>query len=47
MTGTDPNSAESRASAEKKCRTGGIGYGKKEIAEGDEEWPETVPVERE
>lgn len=39
--------AKSPKQAEKKCRTGKVGYDKKEIEEGGEEWMETVSVERE
>jgi hypothetical protein len=38
--------AKNRKDAEAKCRSGQIGYDDKTIEEGDEEWLETVSVER-
>jgi len=38
--------ANSPQQAEKKCRAGKVAYEQKSIEEGDEEWLETVSVER-
>ena len=38
--------AKSKRHAERLCRDGKVAYDKKTIEEGDEEWIETVSVER-
>ena len=38
--------AKSPQQAERKCRGGKVAYEQKSIEEGDEEWVETVSVER-
>lgn len=38
--------ARNRKDAEAKCRSGQVAYDDKTIEEGDEEWIETVSIER-
>jgi hypothetical protein len=38
--------AKTKRQAEKMCREGKIAYDEKTIEEGDEEWIETVSIER-